>query len=265
MNGESLEKIRINNWKQGIIVDNDVKDRIISCARFPDNYSKYDCLVLFTHNCDLFNPSLEKEPFAEFFCVKKVESCNYEFAYGKNPRKMQIELTDGFVYEFDINRKVSIDRRVLVDIKLEVHNSIIQKNEMDLILGWHSKKYSRSAFPDEFNKILKEIPRIDKRLTKINSDYTNIKRIFFLVDPDDEINTDEDYQLGIIILLNGLSFESGDDVDDIICRFESIFDVDRISLDLVDCRYEDEMTVYELGVYKVWDKEYITLRNEFPE
>jgi hypothetical protein len=24
------------------------------------------------------------------------------------------------------------------------------------------------------------------------------------------------------------------------------------------------MTVYDLGIFKVWDKEYITLRNEFP-
>ncbi|MBI9095500.1 MAG: hypothetical protein JEY71_11505 [Sphaerochaeta sp.] len=179
-----LGKIQKNNWKQGLIVENPLKDQLILDSQFYDRIKDSDGLVLYTQDCDLINLSLDKEPFVEFFCVKKVKSRNNNFSFGKNPRKMHIEVGESVIFEFDINKRLVVDRRILADIPLEVGNPIIQKSEMNIVLDWFSKKYSRPAFPDAFNKILKDIPGLDRSLTKINYEFPMIKRIFLILDPD---------------------------------------------------------------------------------
>jgi len=68
-------------------------------------------------------------------------------------------------------------------------------------------------------------------------------------------------ELEIFILLQGVSFESNRNLkDDIIPLFEKLFSVERINLNQVLCGFEDEMTVFDLAVYKMWDKEYISRR-----
>ena len=52
--------------------------------------------------------------------------------------------------------------------------------------------------------------------------------------------------------------------DTIVPKFEALFGTKKLHLSEVVCVFEDEMTVYDLGIFKVWDKEYITLRNDFP-
>lgn len=65
--------------------------------------------------------------------------------------------------------------------------------------------------------------------------------------------------------MDGLSFESDENVKDfIIPKFEELFRTERIDLTEVVCVFEDEMTIYELGIFKVWDREYITLKNDLP-
>lgn len=265
MQGLKLERIQENNWKQGVIIENPLMEQIISETQFYDHIKDSDLLILYTQDCDLINLSLKKEPFVEFFCVKRVESINHDFAFGKNPRKIHLELDDGSIYEFDINKRVKVERKGLVDIPLDAENPIVPRREMDIVLGWFSKKYSRPAFPDAFNKIIKDIPNIDRKLTKINRDYPVIKRLFFSLDPEREIDPTEKYSLSIYILLAGLTFESDENVKNfIIPKFEELFSTERIDLTEVVCVFEDEMTIYELGIFKVWDKEYITLKNDFP-
>ncbi|MBL7007283.1 MAG: hypothetical protein ISR78_09400 [Spirochaetia bacterium] len=261
-----LGKIQKNNWKQGVIVENPLKERLISDSQFYDRLKDSDGLVLYTQDCDLINLSLDKEPFVEFFCVKKVESINNNFSFGKNPRKIHVKVGDDIIYEFDINKRLVVDRSVLTDISLDVGNQRIPKNEMDVVLEWFSKKYSRPAFPDAFNDIIRDIPKIDRKLTKLNSEYPSIKRLFFSIEPDREIADTDNYHLTIRILLAGLSFESDvENIDEIVLKFEELFKTERIIIDEIVCSYEDQMTIYELGIYSHWDKDYTTVRNNFSD
>jgi len=160
-------------------------------------------LILYTQDCDLINLDLGKEPFAEFFCAKKITSIDTSYEYGKNPRILHIEIDSTLKIEININHRITVDRSILTQIKLQKNNVFLPRSVMDLIVGWFSKKYSRPAFPNEFNRIIGTIRNIDKTLTKINSHHKEIKRIFFDVDPDLEIEDDKSYNLQIIILLQG--------------------------------------------------------------
>lgn len=70
------EAIENNAWRQGLIVENIQKTAILS--HMNESYpwiANAEALVLFSHDCDLLNPSLENEPFAEFFCVTYICIC----------------------------------------------------------------------------------------------------------------------------------------------------------------------------------------------
>jgi hypothetical protein len=66
--------------------------------------------------------------------------------------------------------------------------------------------------------------------------------------------------------LAGLSFESdSENIDEIVLKFEELFKTERIIIDETVCSYEDQISIYELKIYSHWDKDYITVRNNFPD
>ena len=136
----NLEKIQKNNWIQGTIVTDSLKETLMSGYQFYNNISGADLLVLYTHDCDLINLSLEKEPYAEFFCVKKIKKIDHNYSYGKNPRKMHLEI-DGSIFEFDINKTLKIDRAILAKQTMESKRPKIPQKSMVRILKWLSRKY----------------------------------------------------------------------------------------------------------------------------
>ncbi len=261
MVGLNLEKIQENTWAQGVIIANPLREALMVGYQFSGDIKDTDLLVLYTHDCDLINLNLEKEPCAEFFCVRKIESIDGNYAYGKNPRMLHLETGESKL-EFDINRTLKIDRSVLTKHALKLNGPKIPRSKMVDVLNWLSKKYSRSAFPEEFNNILKQIPKLDSGLTKIYETFPVILKIFFLINPDKEIEPSEKYNLRIYVLLKGISLDEDQNIkDEIIPLFEELFRVKRLTTE-VECGFLDEMTLYELGIYKLWDKEYITLKEE---
>jgi hypothetical protein len=99
-------------------------------------------------------------------------------------------------------------------------------------------------------------------LADIYNRFPIIYQIFFLVNPDREIESSERYSLNIYVLLEGTTFDSDEGVKDKIGPlFEKLFKVERITVE-VECGFLDDMTLFEFGFYKLWDREYLTLREE---
>lgn len=193
--------------------------------------------------------------------MRKIKDIDGNYTHGKNPRVLHLEI-DESRFEFDINRTLKIDRSILTEHALEPSGPKIPRSKMKEVLDWLSRKYSRSAFPEEFNNILKQIPKLEKGLTEIYQTFPAIHKIFFLINPDKEIEPPEQYNLSIYVLLKGISLEEDHNIkDEISPLFENLFSVKRLITN-VECGFLDGMTLYELGIYKIWDKEYITLKEE---
>lgn len=67
----NLEKIQKNNWAQGVMIGNPLREALVAGYQFFSDITNTDLLVLYTHDCDLTNLNLEKEPYAEFFLCEK--------------------------------------------------------------------------------------------------------------------------------------------------------------------------------------------------
>ena len=223
-----------------------------------------DALVLFSQDCDLLNPSLENEPFAEFFCSKSISKVDSSLAYGKNPRKVHLTFHKSKNLCLSINHRIRINRFFLAEISLENDPQRLPDFELTNLLSWLSKKYSRPAFPDRFNELLAQISGLDKKLKKLNDSFIRIKSLFFYIFPNTEIEYDQSYSLRVMVLLVGESFEGGEDEKDLIREeLEYILSVDKICVSNISCAFENEMTLYELSFYKEWDKDYISRRYDF--
>ena len=74
----------------------------------------------------------------------------------------------------------------------------------------------------------------------------------------------ESYALDILVLLDGRSERT-----DLLLKKEleaevaSILSQPGIRLEKVFCAYEDEVSLYDLKFYRVWNKDYISRKNRF--
>ncbi|MBI9093543.1 MAG: hypothetical protein JEY71_01550 [Sphaerochaeta sp.] len=220
-----------------------------------------EALVLFSQDCDLLNPSLENEPFAEFFCVTFIAEVNPSLAYGKNPREIHLRIGDSQCICLSINHRIRIDRELLAGMSFDHEPLMLLNGNLKILLSWLSKKYSRPAFPDRFNELLAQIPKLDKKLLTLNTSFPTIKRLLFLVVPNTEVATNQRYSLSIKVLLDG-RFADGDEnsKEGISVKLRQIFSVKQIRILEISCDYEDEVTLFDLKYYSLWDKEYISRR-----
>lgn len=217
-------------------------------------------LVLFSQDCDLLNSNLENEPFAEFFCALAIERADPSLVYGKNPRKIHVPINKSLCLCLSINHRIRIKREFLANISLQNPMSL-PDDELTNLLTWVSKKYSRPAFPDRFNNLLSTVPKLDKKLKKLNDEHREIKRLFFLVSPFTEIEDNQYYTLQIKVLLVGCTYDDCDYVKDaIIDELRRILSIGQIKIINIDCSFENEMTLFELSHFKEWDKDYISRR-----
>ena len=266
MNEKSLrEVLRDTMWRQGIVVEDKQKIAVLShVSEYYPWIANAEALVLFSQDCDLLNPSLDNEPFAEFFCASFIPEINPSFAFGKNPRQIHLRLSNTQCLSLSINHRIRIDRSLLADILFDHEPLMLQDSNLKILLSWLSKKYSRPAYPDRFNELLGQIPKLDKKMLNLNTSFNNIKRLFFMIVPNAEIAEDQSYSLTVKVLLNGRFKDGVESTKDEICeKLGQILSVKQILIADVSCYFEDEITLFELGRYQMWDKEYISRRYDF--
>lgn len=258
----TADRIQANNWVQGIVVErNSITFPLVDLQNCTWE-SECDFLVLFTQDCDLLNPSIKKEPFAEFFCAISIPRILSPNAYGKNPRIIHLETKKGRTIEIQINHRIRVDRSLLATQSISPDNDGLHGLGLSLVLTWFSKKYVRPAFPDAFNRILKSIRKLDTSLQEFDARHPEVKRIFLHLNPEnEELPEASPYVLDIILLILGFSPDDEDEEnrESIRSSFLEFFRHERLSIGSCECLYENEMTVYDLGLFKVWDKDYLTL------
>ena len=124
-----------------------------------------------------------------------------------------------------------------------------------ILKKWLGNRYTRAAFPDEFNIRLAKA-KVSKITEKGIS--SKVSHIFFEVE-DSELSPDEIYQLNVMVVA-----ETSDDVEKGKIEdayFEVFGNIEGIRTNLVVVT-EDEVTLKDLHNYKRWDKDSISFSNQ---
>lgn len=261
---EDASRVKEVGWRQGSILSPDHVASLQAEGLLPSTYdSNTDLFIVLSHDCDVTNASFSDEPFVELLMATALPDKGVgNFYYGKNPRNYHFFLESGpeVYYECLIYSRLSIDRRVLLN-----HNpyatKVLDKHLLTRIRGWIARRYVREAFPDSFNKRIREAKTFVEKKQKEKSQL--IVGVYLLL-TEEELNDDEAYEIAITATM--LDDDYSDpakrkQANDYLLGLVGAFD-EHPGIRVGDANVvsEDDLTVGELRDFKRWDTDSLSLR-----
>jgi hypothetical protein len=260
------EKIEANGWRQGAgcYLSN------LSASYDPGASADTDSLVesagafaiLVSHDCDIVNRDLAKEPKVEWLIARPIAVIDGSCLYAKNARKFHFEHA-GARYEALAHERFSTRRNVLEE-QIAEESLILPDQLRDQVADWLAKRYIRPAFPDTFNERTKGARKLAKEA--LNKAHEFFQRILIKVHPKKELLAGQPYEVFIIGVME--ADEHRDQQKRIQCQQV----MDSLEICLAECsdievkdsqlKSDDDVPISWLKYYVHWDFDYLTFRDE---
>jgi hypothetical protein len=194
---------------------------------------------------------------------RPVVEANGNLFHAKNPRRLQFTAA-GLTYEIRMHERCQAPRECLlnrVPRELNVHEGIVQT-----IVGWTANRYLRSAFPDEFNTRTANARNSMRRLeAALKRDGALITGIFLSVDPPEEIDAQERYQVIMRLTAKEEVFEDQvtetrllELTETIRREFYGIEGIELVDYQLVS---ESDFSLADMRIMQRWDYDYLSYRS----
>ena len=142
-------------WRQGAILGQQLAPLAWRHAPKRLNADEQDFLIVTSHDCDILNVSLGKEPLVEVLRARVPQVPAGQRAYhsaGRNPRALRLsEVTvhgDVIALDFAVHDRWEIPRELLLE---EAPANRLPGKECRLVAEWLAKRYIRAAFPTAFD------------------------------------------------------------------------------------------------------------------
>ena len=187
-------------WRQGHLLG---RDAIAALALDHTTEHEHPLVIVASHDCDLAQAP-EREPVVEVLVGSAVASGQGNYTHAKTARKLHIEFEGQIPFwaEFEATAKVAIDKVTLNAFapRTDAHLSPDKLNTLQL---WLASRYRRSAFPDEFDRRLKDETLAEKISKAVRRHGDLISGVFFDVDDGYEVRRvgpDDAYTLDIYVL-----------------------------------------------------------------
>lgn len=196
-------------WRQGHLLTADC------VATFDLNGSdarESVAVVVISHDCDLAQPS-ETEPMVEVIVGRFIDGQpNGNYTHNKNLRRLHIECSGGTstrLVEIEATCRHSIPKDVVDgQAGLTDHEPCaahrMTARERNVLQHWLAARYRRAAFPDEFDRRLKDETGVAERLARAFKDSgKHVSAVFFDVDCGEEVQRngpDQPYELFVTLL-----------------------------------------------------------------
>ncbi len=184
-----------DGWRQGSIVDHDLALRLLGHAQAAIELGDDDLVVVISHDCDICQPDLGKEPFVELLpCHVLARRPQGDRTLMKNPRLLEFEVSvdnvPRVVYALAAERW-SAPRDRLGGVR---PSGYLSTRPVDLLPSWISRRYIRVAFPTSFDRRWKPAERAITRALSTYGEYLNA---LFVTMTDDELPEEADYRVAL--------------------------------------------------------------------
>lgn len=195
----SALEIARRGWAQGSILD---PRTLRSILENPD-ISQHAIGVVITHSCDLRHHSFENEPIIEILVGEPRDGIDALCVNGRHPRTIDIELrasSTSVAYRFEWKNSFRTSRDVLASIDPSGEISVPFES-LGQLMGWWSRRVSRTAFPDTFNERLRHRKRQLKSWMGKAHPVVAEMRIRF--EPLGEVLLGDRHQVQVLLLAQG--------------------------------------------------------------
>jgi len=149
---DSDEVVRLG-WRQGAILGTELSTAASKYAPETVSLNDADWFILTSHDCDIANSSIDKEPVVEVLRaqVETAKKADKQQSWGRNPRTLQVVLDEDEerkVLSCKVHDRWTIPRHILMQ---EAPMGCLPDKERRLVAEWLAKRYIRAAFPTAFD------------------------------------------------------------------------------------------------------------------
>lgn len=211
-------------WRQGHILSDE------AAAELRLGSGTDTLVMVISHDCDLANTNLDIEPFVEVITGIRLPKADPNFANLKSPRTLHLTLTCAGSIEYI--ELIATDKRVVPKSALAAWRPDaryrLDPDNLFTLRRWLATRYERAAFPDEFERRLRQETDLAERINKIvKKDGVNevISGIYFEIHPLEELDPKVPYELTVVLVYTpGMDpLRSGDIADAAAAEIEARF------------------------------------------
>ncbi|HUN01040.1 MAG TPA: hypothetical protein PLI96_11235 [Halothiobacillus sp.] len=234
------------------------------------------CVVVISHDCDLANDDLQREPDVEVIIGRHPLRTEGNFSWAKAPRTLHVDVLCDDVetpVELMATDKILIPKERLAAFEPDARY-MFSGQSLSVLRSWLGVRYNRASFPDPFVNKLSAF-KTDKKIVKaIGPKAGLLSAIYFDVDDGQEVDHADGspYLLKIVLV-----YPPGDDPDQIATEVDGLEDsISKLftntyfdeptgvwkGIALVACMSisEDDLTVSQARQFTQWRLEYMTLK-----
>lgn len=187
-------------WRQGAVLRADLAAEARERAPRGIVFADGDRLIVTSHDCDVVNERLEKEPVVEVLRATVVtrDKRDKQQEWGRNPRTIQFAIADAAGGELEVAAKAH-ERWVIPREQLmrEPPCMVLDAKTRRLIAEWLAKRYIRAAFPTAFDARRRLKMREWTRLLEDDSRW--VQGVYLALNTLDELDERTPYKVDLIV------------------------------------------------------------------
>jgi hypothetical protein len=198
--------IERHGWRQGAVLGTKLAAEARALAPSGIAFADGDWLIVTSHDCDIANAKLEKEPTVEVLRATVVQHKrpDKQQVWGRNPREMQLEGSDRdrgpVVLSVRVHERWSMPRELLTS---EAPQQLLDDKTRRLIAEWLAKRYIRAAFPTSFDARWRSKMKDWTGLLENHSRW--IQGIYLRLSTQAELDHEKPYKVHLIVAVPAAS------------------------------------------------------------
>ena len=261
------EKIAKRGWRQGAILGDALAKLAGEYAPSTVDVGGEDWLILTSHDCDIVNISIAKEPVVEVLrmSVAATGKVDRRQSWGRNPRTLQlaIEAHDHpIVLSCVAHDRWTIPRTLLMR---EPPAQCLPDKERRLVAEWLAKRYIRAAFPTAFDQRWRSKLKDWQKLLRKHSEW--MQGVYLRLSTLDELTAHVPYKCHLILavphLKRGGAGWAGKqtEIEEEVQAFRDQFGP-GIECAGVEVPGTDEITLVDIEPYQRFDADWVSFEDE---
>lgn len=257
-------------WRQGAVLGLKLAVAARELAPNRISFSEGDWLIVTSHDCDIVNPKLEKEPIVELLraTVAQRTKPDKQQEWGRNPREMQLEANDGagdtVVLSVKVHDRWTVPREMLAS---EAPPRVLDDKPRRLIAEWLAKRYIRAAFPGAFDARWRSKMKDWTTLIEKHSQW--VQGVYLRLNTLKELVVDQPYKIDLIVAAPASATKNTawptmkSELETLVERFWEQFGP-GIECVGVDVRSTGNLTLAELELYQRFDADWVSFADDSP-
>ena len=260
-------EIAKRGWRQGAILGGALAKLATGYAPSTVDVNRADWLVLTSHDCDIVNPDIAKEPVVEVLrmSVAAAEKLDRRQSWGRNPRALQLELGASetpIILSCGVHDRWTIPRTLLMR---ETPAQCLPDKERRLVAEWLAKRYIRAAFPTAFDLRWRSKQKEWQQLLRKHSEW--MQGVYLRLSTLDELSADAPYKCELILAVPHLKRRAADwaskraEIEEEVGAFWNQFET-GIECAGVEILGTDEITLSDIEPYQRFDADWVSFEDD---